>query len=463
MQSDPLKAQVQALSHELQSLKTTVNDQVRRSDVRLQTIETQLRTLVDVDEEQKLRERVDELDNRLTQLRARLAPEQKTIFGTLKNGLGWAKDNWTFLAFVVSIASIIYVYNKYGVSYFESYKNIANTKESAKRYKTTGDELLLHAEFKAADEAYQTAVAIDPSFIDAREGLMRTQILNSVGSFGTYTPVAVEAKLKSLEKVSPQDYLIPYIRGIIKIDQDSKDEARTLFEDSLKKNSKFVGNYIQLGYLDLFKGEFTNAKAKFKAALNEVPDHPVALYNSGLCDMLLLDFDSAITSMEVASGAEKLEIFLSLGEAYRNVGNIDMAVFHHEKARKLLDDPKLKEGGNYSRGTFNFFPNDDKDQHTPKIFEQAVTLNHYKALINYALSIDYALQGKFSEANKSFYEGYNADETINGEKAFECLYLNRSDFVTRRQKPEPSVFRWFSEKRTALDRNKSCELQEKRL
>jgi len=373
-----------------------------------------------------------------------------------KSIFGWIRSNWTFLAFVASVVSIWYVYREYGVSYFESFKTIANTKESARRYKNTGDELLLHAEFKAADEAYQTAVAIDPSFIEAREGLMRTQILNSIGSFTNYTPVAVEAKLKSLERVSPQDYLIPYIRGIIKIDEDKQDEARTLFENSLQKNRKFVGNYIQLGYLHLFKADITNAKAKFKEALNEVPDHPVALYNSGLCDMLSLDFNSAITAMEVASSAERLEIFLSLGEAYRNAGNIDMAVFHHEKARKLLDDPKLKDGANYSRGTFNFFPQDNKDQNTPKIFVQAVTLNHYKALINYALSIDYALQGKFPDANRLFSEGYNADETINGEKDFGCFYINRSDFVTRRQKTDPSVFRWFSEKRAALDRNKSC-------
>jgi len=69
MQSDPLKAQVQVLTQELRSLKTSVEDQIRRSDARFQTLETQLSTLVDVNEEQTLRERLQDLDSRVTQLK----------------------------------------------------------------------------------------------------------------------------------------------------------------------------------------------------------------------------------------------------------------------------------------------------------------------------------------------------------------------------------------------------------
>ena len=463
MQTDPPNNQLQAITQELRELrdfKTTSDNQIRSHDARLLAMETQLRTLVDVDEEQKLREKVQELDNRLNELKDRLGSQRK---GCIRRAGRWLwefiKSNWTFLAFVVSVGSIGYVYYEYGISYFESFKTLANTKNSAKSYKETGDALLERAEFKAADEAYQSAVAIDPSYSEARQSLMRTQILNSLDSYSAYTPVPVEAKLTYLENASQDDYLIPYIRGVIQIDHDRKNEARELFIDSLKKNKEFVGNYIQLGYLDLFAANIDRAKANFSAALTKVPDHPLALYNLGLCHMLSLDFDSAIKTMErAASYSDRLEIFLSLGEAYRNIGRTDMAVFHHERARKLIEDPNLKVGANYGRGTFNFFPENRSDEDTPKIFVQALTINNYKALINYELSIDYALQRKFSDAKKSFVEGYKADETINGEKGFGCFYLNRSDFVIRRQNLSPVISRWFSKKRSVLDRNRTCAL-----
>ena len=435
-------------------------------------METKLQTLADIEEERKLSDEVQKLDDRLSRLKARWAPKQK--YRKLRKFGGWIKSNWTLLAFLFSVGSVVYVYGKYGISYFESFKTIADTKESAKRYNQTGDELLLSAEFKAADEAYQIAVAIDPSYVAAREGLMTTQILISIDSFSTYSPVAVEAKLRSLENVSqkeknvsPKGYLIPYIRGIIKIDQDRRNEARKLFEESLTKNREFVGNYIQLGYLALFDAEIDEARRNFKIVLDKLREHPLISYNLGLCDMLSLDFKSAIQNMEraKASSSDRLEILLSLGEAYRYAGDIDTAIFYHEAARTLLEDPKLKEGANYGRGTFNYLPESSedflpasKDKDRRRSFEQAVTLNQYKALINYALSIDYALQGKFSDADKSFSQGYKADQTINGEKAFGCFYLNRSDFVIRRQNPSPVVSQWFSKRRSVLDRNRTCEL-----
>jgi len=35
----------------------------------------------------------------------------------------------------------------------------------------------MRAEFKAVDEAYQSALAIDPNYSEVRQALMRTQIL----------------------------------------------------------------------------------------------------------------------------------------------------------------------------------------------------------------------------------------------------------------------------------------------
>src|SRR6266498_1047821 len=161
--TDPLRDQVQALNQELRGLRTKVEGKIGNHDTRLQTLETDLLALKNIDEEQGLRDSLQQLEHRLSQLKARLVPQQKTFWariGSLRTRVrDWIKSNWTFLAFVATAASVFYVYEHYGVSYFEAYQNTANAKQSAKNYKETGDALLARADFRAADEAWYASSA----------------------------------------------------------------------------------------------------------------------------------------------------------------------------------------------------------------------------------------------------------------------------------------------------------------
>lgn len=449
---------LQELELKLRELITKIDAKIINDSAKFQQIETNLALLKSVNEEEKLRENVEALESRVNQLKNRFTTPKAGGHFSAKNFLRLLLDYWTLIAFVFAVVIAGYVYWGYGVSYVESYKVISDTKKSAEYYKETGDSLMPRAEFGAAEDAYKTALEINPNYLEARQGLMKTQILKPMEGYNDYTPVVVEAKLNYLQRISPNDYLIPYFKGILQMKQDHKKEARTLFLESRSKNPEFVGNYDQLGHLDLFDGNFDLANQEFSEGLRRVPNHPLLLTSLGASNMLAGKVKEAISQLEeAAANSQRLETLLILGEAYRNIGRSSIATFNHEKALGLLKDPKLKEGANYGMVTLNYLPT-KKRPDIVRSFEQASNYDQYKTLIYYALSIDYALQRKFSEANTTFDIAYKTDQTVNGEKAFGCYYVNRLEFLTDSQKLVPTVKTWFAGRHHELDPNNSCEL-----
>jgi hypothetical protein len=100
-------------------------------------METQLGTLVDSNEEQKLREEVEKLDNRLNVFESSPYTKTKVMFHKRAAKWSWefTKSNWTFLAFVVSLISIGYVYQEYASVILKTTKGspIPRTQQSLTR------------------------------------------------------------------------------------------------------------------------------------------------------------------------------------------------------------------------------------------------------------------------------------------------------------------------------------------
>ena len=452
--TDPPTDALQKLSGELLSLKTASEAKILSDGAKFQKLEADLQALKNVDEVKKLGEDVAGLEHRLSEIKSSLNPQQRGI--SARKAAQFFLTYWTLFAFGATVLFALYVYCRYGVGYFESYKNISDTKKSAQYYKDIGDSLVPRAEFKAAEGAYAEALRINPNYIEGRLGLMRSQVLSPLEGYKKFTTVVVEARLNYLKQISPNDHLIPYFRGILKMEQDDKPGAENLFLESRTKEPKFAGNDIQLGYIDLFYGRIDSASGNFRNALATVPDHPMVLNYLGMCEMVALKFAEAKCHLERAAKiSPRLETLLNLGEAYRNSGDNDSATFTHENALRLLNNPDLKEGMHYELGTFNYMPLARRPE-AVRSFEQASSLDQYRALINYALSIDYALQRKFPEASKAFDRGYDSDRTINGEKALGCFYLNRVDFVTHHKKPGADIVKWFDKKRVQVDANNTC-------
>jgi tetratricopeptide (TPR) repeat protein len=454
---DPLVTKLEELERELQKLKVKTDAQAVNDTAQFTKLGTELKSLKEIEESQKLGETLEALALQVKQLKERLPQPQRGLGSFLKSLPQSIQTNWTLLAFCAAVLIALFVNWRYEVGYFESYKNISDTKKSALYYKQIGDSLIPRAEFKAAEGFYKTALEINPNYIEARRGLMKTQVLTPVEGYNDYTPVVAEAKINYLEQISPGDYLVPYFRGILKVKQNDQTAARVLFNDSLNKEAKFIGSRMQLGYLDLFAGDINSATQNFDKALQQVPNHPLALNGLGTCYMLARNFNPAIARLEESIKiSPRLETWLNLGEAYRNTGDFKTAAFKHERALEQLQDPKLNEDANDALGFFNYLPT-KKRPDAFKIYQPVSNLTQYRTLIYYALSIDYALDQKFLEAERAFDEGFKTDQVIDGEKALGCFYLNRLDFLRDTIRSSGRVEGWFGKKRRQLDPKGSCD------
>lgn len=430
---------------------------------RLQQLEQKVEALESIRDEARVRVNVAELEERVRLLKARL-PEGdggRTFRAGAKRVYRHVLDNWGFFAFLFALAVAAVVYVRYGIGYFESYENTYNTKTSAQYYVDIGERLLMRAEFGAAEDAFATALGINSNNLDARHGLMKAQVLKPVEGRKKYTPEIVQAKLKYLEELfkskGVNQHLIFYFKGVMKEDQDDQKAARQLFEDSKTVEPNFIGNYIELGKLDLFEGKVDEAAAQFKLALEKAPDHTKVLTYLGSCYLVTLKFNDAKDALLKAYDINpQPETYLLLGEVFRYSGELDEAVFMHQSGLRLLNEPNGGAGGSPDPVTFNFMPEKLGDSQTTKVFEQAGSPEQFLTLTHYALSIDYALQKNFPEAEKAFSYGISTDKLLGRRKEYGCFYINKINFMKSMMKLDGEVTTWLDGKIPLLDPTQEC-------
>lgn len=348
----------------------------------------------------------------------------------------------------------------YGVGFFDEIKDAADKKRAAQYYVNIGNALLMRAEFKAAEEAFVTALDIKENDLDAHHGRLRLQVLNPVKDRKTYTPEIVEAKLAYLgseESPLKNDFLIPYYRGVMSKVEGKRGEARKSFNDSKALEDKFAGNYIQLGHLDVYDGNLKGAIANFEEALRKAKSQTLVLTYLGACQMASLDFDKAQTSLEEAEDrADRLETLLFLGELYRWKRDFVAAHIVHERALELTKDPAIQEGAHYDPCIFTFMPERRGDTTAAYVYNEAHDLGDFKSLIYYALSLDYALAKDMKRAQSAFDEAYKIDRTVGSGKRFRCLYKNRIGYIKEFSKVDAPTVRWLEERLTQLDPGREC-------
>ena len=179
-QTNPLAHKLEEMSRDLQSLKAANDASIIRNDANFQTLESELQSLKKVYDTNKLAEDVEELESRLQQLKASLTTTPGLSRLTAKKLAQFLLAYWTLIAVGIGLITALFVYAQYGVGYFESYKKISDSKKSAEFYKQTGDSLIPRAEFRLQNRLHRT-LSIDPYYVDARKGLMRSQYSSMEG------------------------------------------------------------------------------------------------------------------------------------------------------------------------------------------------------------------------------------------------------------------------------------------
>lgn len=446
--------------------------------------------------------RVHELEEEVLSLKCiLLSPENPSIPARFRQGVSFCQNNWTFLSFLGGLLILLYINLAYGVDYFESYRNTGDTNRLSQFYTEMGDELLERQEWQAAKEAYQTAVEIKPSNIRARYGVAQMETFDPVGEEKFSAPEVVDVRLdyfvqlaqsdNQARKYLKRDYRIPYLRGVQYFEQFRLDAAKAEFEKATGLNKNFVGGYTALGSIFHIEGDLEQATIYYQQALGlplaqpadttclaeeqtrlqkqgldlnqfnitlwcnleQTPsgDFSAALNGMGFVKLVQGDFVDAITYLERANRlASNVDTLLGLGDAYRYNGDFMRALYYHESALALLNISD-SESERFAAGSYfyNLLPLDPNDQETARQIVWFYKPDQKEMFTEFAMSFDYALQGKVIQANRNWQSAINTlmDQHGGDKSMFIEFFINQMNFIALNlTQRTPETDQWFHDK-----------------
>lgn len=403
-------------------------------------------------------EKIFKLETELQNLKEELGlvktPKEPRLFFRVLDG---ALKYWT----LVAILGLVAVQTFYGVPYFESIQNSSTRNKSSESFRLLGDNMMEHAEFIAAREAYANALLINANNIEATHGLMKAEVLKPVGDGERYSAVVVESKLRFLKNVFENDYILPYWEGIKLRDENDQMGAKDCFAESIKRNPRFIGGYLELGYTNLIAGDpIEVAIRNFSEALKIDPNYALANNSLGYCYLFKANMnptDSNNVAPSVALAVDYLkksdrmasgrpDTKLNLGDAYRYKGpnSYGAALASHLNALELVESIDQARTGKAPNDMYSgvqlIFPYLIEIEGKPeRTYVQVTNREQMKIFVLYALSFDYALMGKTAKATESFNRGYTSDN----RREYGEYFANRIRILVAVLKPETKISDWF--------------------
>jgi tetratricopeptide (TPR) repeat protein len=335
--------------------------------------------------------------------------------GRLKACTRFLIANWVLLSFLFTIFTAVYVQYNYHIGYFESYRNISETKKLAEFYVRMGDRLMASSEWQAAEEAYRSALKLNPNDTDATFGIVKAEVFQPAAGQNYYVPEVVDAKLDYLSDKFRDDYQIDFLKAIRYEGMGKTEEAEAWLNKCIQRNPKFTGCYLQLGFMNFGHLKLPEAKNNFDKVLKLDPNSATASNNLAACLILQSDFANAarqfVDSYNMSPNAVTA---LNLGEAYWFVRLPKAARQIHQDAVNYLDQHSKDPHDRFISGVWaaGFLPLHVGDQETirrPSV--PTSTVDQKKALFHFELSIDQALLGNEQQADQEFNTAMKLDHT----------------------------------------------------
>jgi tetratricopeptide (TPR) repeat protein len=406
-------------------------------------------------------ERLHHLEREVLAIKSELLPESKPgrLIVMTRAANEWFRNYFPLISAVSAALVILIAYFVYHVDPLQSYRetrekidNERLTKQTSEFYTRLGEKLLNRAEFKSAENAFNRALEIRPTNLDATVGVLRSQIFKPLEGQKYYKPEVVEAKLAHLRSVSGRDdYIIYYYEGILQGDHEEYAEAKKSFAKAAEMNPNFIASYNMMGMTTLqAKGEVVEAISNFQHALEIDPRYAATHFNLGSCYLLVEEYDKAIEHLDKSDKlfADPITAIM-LGDAYLykgGEGSIEKAFRAHELALSLLDDPNIKDVEYISSSIFNYMPSKRGDRELTKNYVYTNNSIQNKAFAHYALSFDYALLKRFREADVEFAKALGLESRLDYSRFFQWKIFSLMNFLVM----DEAVKRWFQSKKNFL-------------
>lgn len=164
-------------------------------------------------EDTDLQKRVSDLEQELGALKkslkadAEAAPRSKSLFQFLK-------ENWVLLSFATALLTAGYVKFRFGINYFDSYRNVAINRDLSSFYEHMGDGMMAKNQWEAAEQAYREALKVNPNNDSATFKIAKAEVFQPAPGEKYPAAEVIDAKLKYLLEKFPDDYQIYYLKGL---------------------------------------------------------------------------------------------------------------------------------------------------------------------------------------------------------------------------------------------------------
>ena len=431
-----------------------------------------------MDDRSLLLQRLHQLESEIDEIRLQLEPPKSGRFALyVVRPCKVILANWTLIAFVIGLIVALGVYWRYGISYFESQKTASLTKQSADSYRILGDRLLLYGEFDAARDAYNTALKINPSSVDATRGLLTTQVFQPLEGQKYMIPEIASLKISYLKDVVQRDehtgilgylgflkprieneqgYIVDYFEGALSQQraelsnkQEDYDQAMASFQTSVQKNKKFIFGYMSMAVIQYLRQDFDGAIGFLVQAQHQDPKSAMVLNDLGACYFIKGDFLQAKQQFEDSNTISPS--FLSttnLAEAYRFLGKGKEAIEQDQIGLQLVKDNQNEKervvGGQF---VSSFLP-EERGAKPPAYYQNIYDMEHKRMMVYYALSLDYALAEDFLHADEAWAEATkrNSEHDFDPYVANRILSLEHFSGLTL----QPSTLSWMENARKGL-------------
>jgi tetratricopeptide (TPR) repeat protein len=404
---------------------------------------------------------MDTIDSRIAALEEELARIKSLIASTkpgsrlLQHVRRLAKflfSYWLLLSFAVAVGTAVYVKYVFEIDYFEQYRDQATTKKLSELHRQLGDRMLARGEWESAASAYREALKTYSHNVAATNGLVEAQVFLPDAPQKLVEPDLVDVKLQYLEELFPNDFIVPFLKGIRRTEMGDYGAAQKLLEQSIVMNPNFPGGYLQLGYIKQGQLDLEGAIENYGKALKLDPQYPWVLNNIGFMELLSGHYADAmghLGSSELA--ASNFLTAINLGDAYRYMGDHTQATQVHRTAlQKVTGLPAGYE--RYLRGEWmlNFMPLAANDTQTVKSYLIVETRDRKLAVAHLALALDYATAGNISDANSELDKAVSLDH----QRAFGEFCANKIAFMQGFSKLDDQTMKWLAEQRAKLLLNK---------
>jgi tetratricopeptide (TPR) repeat protein len=401
-------------------------------------------------------ERIKKLEEELFSLKGEVAPTTLKPAEKVKHAAKFTLSYWPLLSLLGAVLLAVYVKFAFNIDYFADYRSISDTNNLSEFHREMGDEMIGKQEWQAAEEEYQSALEIDKNNMAAAYGIAKAQVFQPTKDEKYYVPEVVNAKLNYMLKNFPDDYLLSHLRANFYVDRRDLVEAKKWFEKSMQQNPNYSWNYVAMGYLVQQEGDFQAAIGHFKKALAIDPDNELASSNLGYAYLGGGEFDNAKKQFDNAIKiSPKFFTVYGLADASWYLGDAQTALFYR---KQLLEQLESKEPGlerfltSNSLWMYNYMPIAKGDKETIKKFIQESGADKQRTLIYHALSIDYAMNKDFTQADALFQKARESDK----DNGFGEFFANRIESVRAFVTLDDDVNQWLDTKKAELSGSQSA-------